>query len=920
MSFLSKIFGDVNQKIIKQIEQTVVQINQLEPTFESFSDEQLLQKSNELRAELTNGKKLDDILPEVFAMTREASKRTLKQRHYDVQLIGGIVIHRGQIAEMKTGEGKTLTSTCPVVLNALTGKGVHLITVNDYLAKRDAAWMGQIYHKLGLSVACIEHDAAFMYDPGYTNQNIENDGSEVFKIKQEFLRPVSRQEAYLADITYGTNNEFGFDYLRDNMIYDPKQKSQRNLNFAIIDEVDSILIDEARTPLIISSPDQESTDKYKQFSKIAKGLIENEDYNVDEKMKAVALTEEGIAKVEKILGIDNIYTEGGVMTVHHLEQALKAEVLFKLDINYVVKDGEVMIIDEFTGRMMPGRRYSEGLHQAIEAKENVEIQRESRTLATISLQNYFRMYHKLAGMTGTAESSAEEFSKVYNLDVTVIPTNKELKRKFLPDKIFKTEVGKFRAVVRDVKQLHEAGRPVLIGTISIEKNELLGQMFAQEGIDVELLNAKNHLKEAEIISQAGRLGAVTVATNMAGRGVDIILGGNPVVKAEQEKVVELGGLHVIGTERHEARRIDDQLRGRTGRQGDPGSAQFYVSLEDDLMRVFGSDKIKSMMTTLNFPEDMPIENGMVTKALDSAQSKVEGYHFDSRKHLLDYDDVMNKHRQAIYQKREKILFANEALENGEANENQVPNRERILQMVESEIEEVVMFHTSNENEKKWNLDEIFQVAGTIFPLTEQNKLELKNILAEAGDQTQDVLVRTKIIEQLNKLAHEKYDEMVKQISNDELMIQIEKSILLRSIDTLWIDHLEAMEYLRTGIGLRGYAQRDPLVEYKKEAFGMFNELNNGIRNQVVYSIYKVVLGKMMAENLSSTQPTQNLQFQAPAKTMERGQNSIEREASSNQTKADNIAVKPHNELGEKIGRNDLCPCGSGKKYKKCCGK
>ena len=917
MSLFTKFFGDVNQKTIKQLEKIVEQINQLENNFESFSDEQILTKSEDFRKKVSDGISLDEILPEVFALTREAARRTLGQRHYDVQLMGGIVIHRGQIAEMKTGEGKTLMSTCPVVLNALAGMGVHLITVNDYLAKRDAAWMGQIYHKLGLSVACIEHDAAFIFDPEYTSESIENSGSQG---KQEFLRPISRQEAYSADITYGTNNEFGFDYLRDNMVYDPKQRSQRDVNFAIIDEVDSILIDEARTPLIISSPDQESTDKYKEFSKIAKGLIENSDYNVDEKMKAVSLTEEGIYKIEKILGVENIYTEGGVGTVHHLEQALKAEVLFKKDINYVVREGEVMIIDEFTGRMMPGRRYSEGLHQSIEAKEGVDIKRESKTLATISLQNYFRMYKKLGGMTGTAESSAEEFSKVYELTVVVIPTNKELQRKFLPDKIFKNEIGKLKAVVRDVKQFHESGRPVLIGTISIEKNELLGQMFAQEGIEVSLLNAKNHLKEAEIISQAGKPGAVTVATNMAGRGVDIVLGGNPVDKSEQEKVKELGGLHVIGTERHEARRIDDQLRGRTGRQGDPGSAQFYVSLEDDLMRVFGSDKIKTMMTTLNFPEDMPIENKLVTRALDSAQAKVEGYHFDGRKHLLDYDDVMNKHRQTIYQKRKSILFADEKDKEPKSEDKIASNRERILQMIEDEIEEVVSFHTAGSDKKKWDLNEVYQVMGTIFPIREEDKVELTALQDSTKGNVGDVIVRTKIIEQLVKLAQDKYKEINKQIDNDELLKQIEKSLLLRSIDTLWIDHLEAMGYLRTGIGLRGYAQRDPLVEYKKEAFGMFNELNNSIRNQVVYSIYKVVLGKIMAENMNTTAP-KNLQFQAPAKTMERGKSAIEKEASSNaQNKPDNIAVKSRNKSGEKVGRNDPCPCGSGKKYKKCCGK
>lgn len=914
MSFLAKIFGDANQKIIDQLQLEVDKINQLEEKFEKLTDKDLEERAVEFRQQLKDKKSLDEILPEVFALTREAAKRTLGQRHYDVQLMGGIVIHQGKIAEMKTGEGKTLTSTCPIVLNALKGEGVHVITVNDYLAKRDAAWMGQIYHKLGLTVACIENQAAYIYDPEYKNQTDDQTDEANFKIKNEFLRPITRKEAYQADITYGTNNEFGFDYLRDNMVYKLEDKSQRKHSFAIIDEIDSILIDEARTPLIISSPDQESTDKYKEFSRIAKKLKVDEDYNVDEKMKAVTLTEEGIAKVENILGVDNIYTDKGVQTVHHLEQSLKAEVLFKRDTNYVVRDGEVMIIDEFTGRMMPGRRYSEGLHQAIEAKEGVEIRRESKTLATISLQNYFRMYDKLAGMTGTAETSAEEFSKVYELEVVVIPTNKELQRKFLPDKIFKSELGKFKAVVRDVKEINKTGRPVLIGTISIEKNELLGQMFAREGIDVKLLNAKNHIKEAEIISQAGKLGAVTVATNMAGRGVDIVLGGNPTDEEEQKKVKSLGGLHVIGTERHEARRIDDQLRGRTGRQGDPGSAQFYVSLEDELMRVFGSDRIKTMMTTFNFPEDVPIENRMVTRALDSAQSKVEGFHFDSRKRLLDYDDVMNKHRQTIYRKRNEILDSEE--------ENEELVRERVLEMVEKELEEVILFHTAGDNKSKWDIAEIFQVVATIFPLENIEREEVNKIFHQDTSKGDAVKLRTEIIEYLFDLAKQKYKQMVEQVDNDEMMKQIEKSLLLRSIDTLWIDHLEAMSYLRTGIGLRGYAQRDPLVEYKKEARRAFSELNNSIRNQVVYSVYKVAMGKVMADEISQGSKPANLQFKAPLKTMSKGQSMIEKESKSTakNNQADNIKTRPKDAQGNKIGRNDPCPCGSGKKYKKCCGK
>ena len=656
MGFLDKLFGDGNEKYLKTLQPTIDKINSLEKDFESFSNDELKSKTNDLKLMVKDGKKLDDILPEAFALTKEAAKRTLNMKHYDVQLLGGIVLHQGQIAEMKTGEGKTITATLPIFLNALAGKGAHLITVNDYLARRDSVWMGQIYNMLGLTIGCIQHDSAFIYDVNYkATEEVEEERDRGIVVNENYLRPVSRKEAYEADITYGTNNEFGFDYLRDNMVQSLEQKVQRDLNYCIVDEVDSILIDEARTPLIISAPDMESTDKYFQFAKLVKTLKENEDYNIDEKMKAATLTDKGIENIEKALGVDNIYQSKGIQTVHHLESALRAETLFKKDKDYVVKEGEVIIVDEFTGRMMYGRRYSEGLHQAIEAKEGVKVQRESRTMATITFQNYFRLYEKLAGMTGTAATESEEFSKIYNLEVTVVPTNKPNIRKDLNDLIYKNEIAKYKAVIEEIKKRKAAGQPVLVGTISIEKNELLAQLLEQGGVEYNALNAKNHAKEAEIIAQAGKKGSVTLATNMAGRGVDIILGGNPTDDKEAEDIKALGGLHVIGTERHESRRIDNQLRGRSGRQGDPGSTQFFVCMDDDLMRIFGSDRMKNIMTTLKVPEDMPIENKLITKSLESAQKKVEGNNFDIRKHLVEYDDVISKQREVIYKKRNQVL-------------------------------------------------------------------------------------------------------------------------------------------------------------------------------------------------------------------------------------------------------------------------
>ncbi|MCD6500414.1 preprotein translocase subunit SecA, partial [bacterium] len=636
MSFLTKLFGDPNEKYLKKLQPIVDKINMLEPKFKHISNEELKKKTKEFKERLRKGETLDDILPEAFALVREAAKRTLHQRHFDVQLIGGIILHQGKIAEMVTGEGKTLAATSPLYLNALTGKGCHLVTVNDYLARRDTVWMGQIYHLLGLSVGCLNHAQSFLYDPNYKKPDEEKerirDELGSFQVVEDFLRPCSRREAYLADITYGTNHEFGFDYLRDNMVLALENQVQRGFNFAILDEIDSVLIDEARTPLIISQPDFEASKMYREFSKITPQLNENLDYNIDEKMKVVTLTEKGIDKIEKILGLRNIYQEKGIKYLHHLEQALRAKVFFQRDRDYVVRDGKVIIVDEFTGRLMPGRRWSGGLHQAIEAKEGVEVQPESRTLATITFQNFFRMYQKLAGMTGTAVTSAEEFDKVYHLEVIVVPTNKPLRRKNLPDRVYKTERGKFLAIVEEIKKRHQKGQPILVGTTSIEKNEYLGKLLEREGIPHQILNAKHHEREGQIIAQAGKLGKVTVATNMAGRGVDIILGGNPPDPKEAQKVKELGGLHVIGAQRHEARRIDNQLRGRAGRQGDPGSSQFFVSLEDDLLRIFGSERIKSLMEVLKIPETQPIEAKILSGAIEKAQARVEGLNFDLRKH------------------------------------------------------------------------------------------------------------------------------------------------------------------------------------------------------------------------------------------------------------------------------------------------
>ena len=839
MSIFTKIFGDANEKNIKNLQPIIDKINSFEPEFEKLSAGQLKEKTKEFKERINKGETQDDILPEAFALVREASRRTLNQRHFDSQLIGGIVLHQGKIAEMRTGEGKTLAATLPAYLNALEGKGVHIITVNDYLAKRDAVWMGQIYDALGLTAGCIVNESGYVYDKDYKNseKDKERDATGSFKVIQDFLKPVSRKEAYLADITYGTNNEFGFDYLRDNMAYEQNQQAQsrlqnnrgssthsesgRGFNFAIVDEVDSILIDEARVPLIISGQAEEATEKYYNFAKIVSPLQKDADYEIDEKLKTVNFTEEGQNKVVKSLGTDP-WLDNDIASTHQLESALRAKTLFLKDRDYTVnpvrgqgviegpqtkqtsngvKNGEILIIDEFTGRILPGRRWSAGLHQAVEAKENLQVKPESITMATITFQNYFRMYKKISGMTGTALTSAEEFDKVYKLEVISIPTNMPMVRNDSADKIFKTESGKFMAVVKEIEELHKKGQPILVGTRSVERNEYLGRLLETKGIPHNILNAKNHEREGEIIAQAGKKGGVTIATNMAGRGVDIILGGNPPSTDEANEVRGVGGLHVIGTERHEARRIDNQLRGRSGRQGDPGSTQFFVSLEDDLMRIFGGEKIKNLMTALNVPEDEPIQAGMISGAIESAQSKIEGFNFDARKHLLEYDDVINKHREIIYKKRMEFLETSDL-------------KDKIL--------------------------EIFKKSG----LSEEDYLKKEKELGQ------------------------------------ENMRQVEKYVCLRILDMLWQEHLSFIDHIRDSVRLRAYGGRDPLVEYKNEAHKAFGQL-------------LLMLDANIAENiLKSGMPSRQKPMQN---------------------------FKPVEAGKKEVGRNSLCPCGSGKKYKRCHG-
>ena len=839
MSFIAKFFPDESKKIIKSLTPVVEKVFSYEDELKALSHIELKERSLALKSkvmtelvdltgeELKNKEKkvLEEVLPEAFALVREGARRTLHMMHYRVQVVGGILLHRGHIAEMRTGEGKTLVATLPAYLNALTGRGVHIVTVNDYLSRRDAVWMGQVYDALGLTSSVINHQSSFMYDSAHLSpEEIKEDDAKrddvgAYKVVYDFLNPCDRQEAYRADITYGTNNEFGFDYLRDNIGYDKEKITQHTHHYAIVDEIDSILIDEARTPLIISSPAQESSTMYTNFAQIAESLIEGDDYTVDEKQRAIALTEVGITKAETALNITNIYSVEGMKYVHHLETAVKAKALFLREREYVVKDGEVIIVDEFTGRMQPGRRWSDGIHQAVEAKEGVKIEQESRTLASITFQNYFRFYEKLAGMTGTAETSKEEFYKVYGLVVTPIPTHNPINRTDHSDFIFQTEKGKWQALSRKVKELHEKGQPVLIGTISIEKNEAISKYLEREGVPHSVLNAKNHEREGEIVADAGKKGAVTIATNMAGRGVDIKLGGPQATELEREDVLALGGLFVIGTERHEARRIDNQLRGRSGRQGDVGETQFYVSLEDDLMRVFGSTNIKTMMGRFGIPEDEPIASKLVSRALEGAQEKIEGFHFDTRKHTLQYDDVLNQQRTSIYAKRRRILFEDEAF-------------------VEEVLAELVA-----------------------------QKPELEAVLKEK---------------------EEKYERGA--------VHHIFRIMMLQIIDTLWMEHLDQMEHLRSSVNLRAYGQRDPLVEYKKEGLRAFRALEASLRGELISFIENM-------DGFFATQQAQN-NFVPIIPSVEG---------------ADAGTTQGALTAGDKVkaGRNDPCPCGSGKKVKKC---
>ena len=800
---------DANKKYLKKHWPLVEKINSLEKKYSSLKDEDFKDLTLSFKKRIKEGESLDDLLPEAFAAVREAAKRTLNQRHFDVQLLGGIVLHQGKIAEMATGEGKTLAATLAVYLNALTGRGVHIVTVNDYLAQRDTVWMGQIYDFLGLKTSCLIHEEAYLYDSQWQKKELDKkrDTLGAFKVIKDFLRPISRKEAYLADITYGNSNEFGFDYLRDNMVYSLEDKVQRGHYYAIVDEVDSILIDEARTPLIISQPDIQSSDWYKRFALIVEKLKEGEDYEVDEKFRSVSLTSSGIRKVEKMLGVTNLYSPDNFHLVHYLDESLKAKALFFKDKDYVVKNNEIVIVDEFTGRLMPGRRFSGGLHQALEAKERVPVKSESRTLGTITYQNYFRLYEKLAGMTGTAQPSAEEFDKVYHLEVISIPTNKPMIRKDLPDLVFLTKKAKFKNLVKRVLEAYQKGRPVLIGTRSIEMNEFVSRLFEQFNIPHQVLNAKHHEEEGAIIAQAGRLKAVTVATNMAGRGVDIILGGNPPDEEEAKKVKELGGLLVLGTERHEARRIDDQLRGRAGRQGDPGSSQFYLSLEDDLLRIFGSEKLKKMMEKLNMPEDLPIESKLVAKAVREAQKKIEGINFDIRKRTLEYDEVLQKQREKFYQERDSILLAEK--------ENLL--LEKAKEIILNSLRKITISYFSLPQED--SLAEMFLSLGLI-----QEKESFIEKIKEAREKEDQSLLESYLREISLKVFEEKFKEIEKRNNEEKNKIFLTIKVLsLQILDNLWSQHLEDMESLRESVNIRAWGQRDPLVEYKTESLKIWRD-------------------------------------------------------------------------------------------------
>ena len=900
---LNLIFGSKNDREIKALRPIVDQINGLEASLTPLSDQALTDKTQDFKKRLESGQTLDDILPEAFAVCREMSRRKLNMRHFDVQLIGGMILHRGRIAEMKTGEGKTLVATLPVYLNALEGKGVHLVTVNDYLAKRDAQWMAQLYHALGLSTGVIQHDASFIYDPTY----------EASDKRLQHLRPCTRPEAYRADITYGTNNEYGFDYLRDNLVVtDLNQCVQRELNFAIVDEVDSILIDEARTPLIISGPTDQTTDLYYRINAIIPQL-KAEDYTIEEKTKTAALTEEGNARVEKLLGIDNLYDPAHMDMVHHVVKALQAYTLYKRDVDYVVKDGEVIIVDEFTGRLMPGRRWSDGLHQAVEAKEGVKIANENQTLASVTFQNYFRMYNKLSGMTGTADTEAAEFAKIYNLDVNVVPTNRQMIRQDYADVVYRTEKEKFLAIVEEIKECHERGQPVLVGTISIEKSEKLAGLLNRNGVKHNVLNAKQHEREAEIVAQAGRKGSVTIATNMAGRGTDILLGGNPEFMYKQvlyrdesipesrkleifeeirsdceknkQEVLTAGGLHILGTERHESRRIDNQLRGRAGRQGDPGTSRFYLSLEDDLMRIFASERVSQLMLKLGMEEGVPIEHGMVTRAIANAQKKVEAHNFEIRKQLLEYDDVMNKQREVIYRHRRAVL-------NGDNLTND------LYDMIDSSVESTLnVYCPPDQYPEEWDVKGLAEVMQSQFGL------DVTQGKADGGDSLRDV-GRDALLEDLRTHARDAYAKKEQELG-PELMRFLEKTFMLQVIDHHWKDHLLGMDHLRDGIGLRGYGQKDPLIEYKREGFDLFAGMMERIKSDTLDRLFHVQAVRHEGEQ--PTPPPQSiLSRPQPRMTLNRGEEPA-------------AALAPVQRADNKVGRNDPCPCGSGKKYKKCHG-
>ncbi|HOI94592.1 MAG TPA: preprotein translocase subunit SecA [Syntrophobacter fumaroxidans] len=835
---LKKIFGSQNERILKRIAPLVDEINSYEPVMRKLSDAQLKAKTPEFKERIANGEPLDDLLPEAFAVAREGAVRTLGMRPFDVQMIGGIVLHEGMIAEMKTGEGKTLVAVMPIYLNALTGRGVHLVTVNDYLARRDSEWMGQVYKFLGLSVGCIVHG---LDDP-------------------------ERKEAYGADVTYGTNNEYGFDYLRDNMKFRIEDMVQRELNYAIVDEVDSILIDEARTPLIISGPAEKSTALYYNINRIIPQLKSETHYTKEEKSRTVALTEDGVTRTEKLLGVDNLYDPRQIDILHHVQQALRAHVLFKRDVDYIVKDGKVIIVDEFTGRLMPGRRYSEGLHQALEAKENVHIENENQTLASITFQNYFRMFDKLAGMTGTAETEAAEFTKIYKLEVVVIPTHRKMIREDHPDCIYRTETEKFRAVAEEIKEAYAVKRPVLVGTVNIAKSEKLSGILKRQGVPHQVLNAKHHEKEAEIVALAGQPGAVTISTNMAGRGTDIVLGPG---------VVDVGGLHIIGTERHEARRIDNQLRGRSGRQGDPGSSRFYLSLEDDLMRIFAADRLSGLMQRIGMKEDEPIEHRLITKAIENAQSKVEAQNFSIRKQLLEYDDVMNQQREVIYRQRREAL----------QGENLKPV---VLDMIE-DLLEGILAETADEKHfaEDWDLEKINSEGLRLFGIQ-------MNLTVESLGDTEYEEFRDSLLERLTKRYEAREQEF-----GESMMRELESYLLLQTVDTYWKDHLLNMDHLKEGIGLRGYGQQDPLIAYKREGHALFDEMIERIKEETIRLLFHIQIQREeQLDELRKEQEDQPMFF-GPA---------------------EGAGPKPQTRKDRKVGRNDPCPCGSGKKYKKCCGK